>query len=87
MYVGTFLQDRLLGQVEADHVLDERIDRLVVGDAGADGVGQRDVAGAVGLHQVGHAEQAVGPERLGIEEVVVEPAVDDVDPLRARAWS
>ena len=39
--------------------------------------------GAVGLHQAGHAEQAVGPERLGVEEVVVEPAVDHVDPLRA----
>ena len=63
------------------------IDRLVVGHAGADGVGQRDVARAVGLHQAGHAEQAVGAERLRVEEVVVDPAVDHVDPLRARASS
>ena len=59
----------------------KRVDRLVVGHAGADGVGQRDVAGPIGPHQVGHAQHAVGPESLGVEEVVVEPAVDDVDPL------
>ena len=60
----------------------ERIDRLVVGDAGADRVGERDVAGAVGVQQPRHAEQAVGPEGERVEEVVVDAPVDDVDALQ-----
>ena len=72
-------QDRLLVQVVADHARHVGIDRLVVGDAGADRVGQRDVARAIGTHQAGHAELAVGQEGLGIEVVVVDAAVDHVD--------
>ena len=36
--------------------------------------------GARGAQEPGHAEQALGPEDFGIEEVVVEAPVDDVDP-------
>ena len=83
MYVVTLCRIGSSDQVEPDHVVDERVDGLVVGDAGADRVGQRDVARPVGAHQAGHAEQAVGAEDLGIEEIVVDPAVDDVHALRA----
>ena len=77
------MQDRLLLQVEADHVGDVRIDRLVVGDAGARGVDQRDVAAAVGVHQAGDAQRAVGAEAERVDEVVVDAAVDHVDPPQA----
>ena len=76
-------EDRLLAEVEADHLRHVGIDRLVVGDAGADRVGERDVAGAVGVEQPGHAEQAVLPEGERVEEVVVDAPVDDVDALHA----
>ena len=57
---------------------------LVVGDAGAGRVGDGDVAGLPRPHQPGHAERRVGTERLGIEEQVVDAAVDHVDRARAR---
>ena len=76
------LQDRLLAEIEADDLGHVGIDRLVVGDAGADRVGERDVAGAVGVHQAGHAQRRIGAEGEGIEEIVVEAAVDHVDALR-----
>ena len=47
------LQDRLLAEVEADHLGDEAVDGLVVGDTGAEGVRDRDAAGAVGADQPG----------------------------------
>jgi len=59
------------------------VDRLVVGDAGADGVGERDGAGAVGAHQPGHAEHGVRAELERVDEVVVEAAVDGVHALQA----
>ncbi len=76
-------QHRLLAQVEADHLRHERIDRLVVGDAGADRVRKRDAAGAIGGEQPGHAELRIGPERARVEEVVVDAPVDHVDALRS----
>jgi hypothetical protein len=77
------LEDRLLAQVEADHLGHVVVDRLVVGDAGADRVGDRDRAGAVGAHQPGNAEQRVGAELERVDEVVVEAAVDRVHALQA----
>ena len=75
-------EDRLLAEVEADHLRHERVDRLVVGHPGADGVGERDAAGAVGLEQARHAQHRVGPEGERVEEVVVDAAVDHVHALR-----
>ena len=82
-YVGTLPRIGLLAEVEADHLRHERVDRLVVGDAGADRVGERHVAGPVGVEQAGHAEQAVLAEGERVEEVVVDAAVDHVDALHA----
>jgi hypothetical protein len=69
-------EDRLLAQIEADHLRDMEVGRLVIGDAVADGVADRHVAGARRAQQAGDAEHAVGAEGLGIEEVVVDAAVD-----------
>ncbi len=46
---------------------------------GADGVGERDRAGAIGVEQARDAEVRVAPERQRVEEVVVHAAVDHVD--------
>src|SRR6185437_15055724 len=72
------LQDRLFAKVEFYDVRHVGIDRLIVGDAGAHGIGERDVAGGIGRHQPGYAERGIGPEGQGIEEVVVDPTIDDV---------
>ena len=79
---GDVLEDRLLAQVEADHLGDVVVDRLVVGDARADRVGDRHRAGAVGADEPGNPEQRVGAELERVDEVVVEPAVDRVHPLQ-----
>ena len=44
-------EDRLLAEVVADHLRHVAVDRLVVGDAGAGRVRERDVARAVGVEQ------------------------------------
>ena len=76
------LQDRLLAEIELHDRRHVAVDRLVVGDAGADRVGERDVAGLVGRHQARHAERGIRPEGERIEEVVVDAPVDHVDALR-----
>ncbi len=72
--------DRLLAQVVADQVRHVGVDQLVVGHAVADRVGQRHPAAADGVDQTGDAEHRVLPEVHRVDEVVVDPAVDDVDP-------
>jgi hypothetical protein len=78
---GHVREDRLLVEVEADHRGHVRVDRLVVGHAGADRVREGHVAGPVGVEQARHPEQAVLPERERIEEAVVDAPVDHVDTL------
>ena len=80
---GHVPEDRLLAQIEADHLRHVRILRLVVGDSRADGVGERHAPGAISGEQPRHAEHRIGAESEGIEEVVVDAPVDDVDLLRA----
>ena len=75
---GQVVEDRLLTQVEADHLGDVVVDRLVVGHSGAERVGEPHVPGPVRAHQAGHAEQRVRPELERVDEVVVDPAVDRV---------
>ena len=62
---------------------DVGVEGLVVGDAGTEGVGEGDVAGAVGVEEAGGAEDGVGAEGEGVDEVVVYAAVDDVDATQA----
>ncbi len=59
------------------------VDGLVVGEAGAEGVGHGDVAGAIGIEEPGAAQRGVGAEDQRIAEVVVDAAIDDVDALEA----
>ncbi len=77
------LEDRLLGEVVADEIRHVRVEQLVVGDAVADRVGDRDVAQARREHESGGSEHRVGAELQRVEEVVVDAAVDDVDALRS----
>jgi hypothetical protein len=72
------VEDRLLAEVEADHLRHVVVDRLVVGDAGAQRVGDRDGPRATGAYEARDAEQRVGPELERVEEVVVEAAVHGV---------
>ena len=74
-------------QVIADDLGNERIDPLVVGHAGPERVGQADLSRAIRRDQAGDAELAVSTERERVEEVVVDPPVDHVDPLRSRGSS
>ena len=75
------VEQRLLLEVVADHVGNERIDALVIGDPRPNAVGEGHGAGPIGIHEPRHTEGAVRPERERIKEVVVDPPVDDVDPL------
>ena len=75
-------QQRLFAEIEFHDRRHEAVHRLVVGDAGADGVGERHVAGGIGRHQARHAEDRVGAEGEGVDEIVVNAAIDDVDALR-----
>ena len=73
--------DGFLAEVVFDHLRHEVISHLVVRNAGADGVGEVYVTLAIRLDEAGHAEQGVLAEDGGVEEVVVESAVDDVHAL------
>ncbi len=75
------LQDGLLAEKEFHDLRHVAVDRLVVGDTGADRIGERQVAGLVDCHQAGHAQRRIRTEGQWIEEVVVDPPVDDVDAL------
>ena len=77
------VQHRFLRQVIADHVGHVRIDRLVVGHPGADRVGERDAAPAVGGEEAGDAQHRVAAERERVEEIVVDAPVDHVHALGA----
>ena len=64
------MQDGLFAQVVLDHLGNEVVNALVVGGAVARRVHDGHVAGAVGAHQVGHADQAVGNKAQGIQVLV-----------------
>ena len=76
-------QDRLLAEVVPDQVGQVGVDELVVGDAVADRVGDRHVAQPRGQQQSWAAEHRVGAELQRVEELVVDAAVDHVDPRGA----
>ena len=77
------LQDGGRPHVELDDLGDVAVNRLVVGDAGARRVDDGDAARAVDVEDAGHAEHRIRPEHERIEEVVVDAAVEDVDPAQA----
>ncbi len=77
------VQDRLLGKVEPDYRRHVGVDGLVVRNAGADGIGDRDAAGAIRIEQPGHTQCGVGFEGQRIEVIVVHAPVDHVHALEA----
>ena len=77
-------QHRLLAEVVADELGHVRVHELVVGDAVAHRVGDRDVPEACRQHEPRRAEHGVGAELLRVEELVVDATVDDVDAGGAR---
>ena len=76
-------QKRFFAEIEADNLGHVRVHGLVVGDAGADRIGERDVAGPIRIHQPRNAKRRIRPEGQRVEEVVVEPTVEHIDALRA----
>ena len=77
------LQQRFLAEIEAHHLRHVDVDRLVVGDAGADRVGQGQVAGPRGEVQARRAEHRFGSKYERVDIVVVDAPVDHVDPGQA----
>ena len=74
--------DRRFIQIKTDHVRDIGVNRLIVGHTGPDGIGQRDIARLVGLQDARHAERGIRTEGERIEEVVIDPAINHIHPLR-----
>ena len=58
------------------------VDRLVVGQAGAKGIGHRHVAGAIGIEEPRAAQRRIGAKDQRIAEVVVHAAIDHVHALQ-----
>src|SRR5208282_2021825 len=76
-------KNRIFTQVVADDRGNVGIDGFVIGDAGANGIGQAHIAGAVGVEQAGDAEAGIALKAERVEEVVVNAAGDDVDAAKA----
>ena len=79
---GDIGEQRLFREIEADHVGHVGINGLVIGDAGADGIGHRHATGAIGRHQPGNAKRRFRPEGQRIDIVIVDATVDDIHALR-----
>ena len=76
---GDAFEDRIFTEVIFDHVRDIGVGHLVICNSGADGIGQDDVSFEVGFHDARDAEERVLAEDGGVEEVIVDTAVDDID--------
>ena len=72
-------QNRLFVEIETNNRRHVRIDRLVVGDACADGVHNRHVARPISVEQAGHAKPRVWPERQRIDKIVVHAPINHID--------
>ncbi len=77
------LRDGVFAEIVFHDLRHIGVDRLVVGDAGAGRVGQRHITLAIGPHDAGYTEQRFRLEDLGIDELIVDAAIDDVDALQA----
>ena len=81
---GDGAEQGFLAEVEAEELGGVGVEGAALGDAGADGVGEDDVAGADALEESRDAGVlAVGGEDDGVDVGVVEAAVDDVDAFEA----
>src|SRR5580658_4030387 len=76
-------QNWILAEVIADHVGYVGVHELVVRDPRTGSIGQGYVALRPCTHQSRDAKRGVCSEGLGIEEVIVNPSVDHIDPCPA----
>src|SRR5262249_1886482 len=51
---------------------------FIIGHTAARRVGQGDVAFLINFHQTGHAQHRIRPETIWIQEIIVNPPVNDV---------
>src|ERR1700676_113712 len=75
--------DGIFVEVIADDTWDVGVESLVVGEARAEGVGDGDVAGAIGVEQAGAAQNGVAAEDERLAKIVIDAPVDDIDALQA----
>ena len=76
-------EQRLLGKIEPYEVRYVAVNRLVVGDSGADCICHRHVAGQIGANESRHAQNRGRIEDQGIEKIIVDPPIDHIHPARA----
>ncbi len=81
------VQEGIFAEIVLDDVRNKSVDGFVIGHAGAERVGQRNVAGAVGIEQAGAAENGVGPEGERVDKVIVDAAINHVDAAQAAGRS
>ncbi len=70
----------ILVEVVADDLRHVGVQDLVVGHTGARGICDGHVAGPPRRHEAGRAEDRIGVKLRRIEEQIVDPPVDHVDP-------
>ena len=73
-----------LRKIETDDRRDVGVQLFVVRDAGANGVGQRNVPGTMRVKQPGHSQRRAGRNASGFEEVVVHAAIDHIHAAEPR---
>ena len=76
-------KDGVLAQVKLDHVRHVGVDRLVVGHARAHRVANGHMPDFVGFHQARTTQRRGGTEHLGVQKIIVHPAVNHIHPLGA----
>jgi len=74
-------QDRFFIQVVFDDLGDISINHLVIRHPASRRIGQCDVPGLIGSHETRHPQQRILAKNFRIEEVVINPAIDDIDLL------
>lgn len=80
---GHVLDQRIGAGVEAHDLRHIAVDRLVVGNPGADRIGDGEVARRMRGDHAGNAQHRVRPKDQRVEKGIVHAAVKHVDPLRA----
>ena len=77
---GHIGKDRVFTGVIPDHFRDVGIDDLVVPDPGAGGIGHGHPPFFINFHDPGNAQHGIRTEGPRIDEIVVDPAIEHIDP-------
>ena len=76
-------QNDVLTEIKLDHLWYVSIDGLIVSNSCARRVDQCYPAVAIHIHQSADADRRVGPQGARVEEVIVDAAVDHIDPFES----